>query len=304
MRNSVKRYTDHSSCAHAWAHQLNDEGQASNLFFYNSTIYSYGTHFPIATIDGQRVFFTDQSYSKSTSKHKCRVRSAISHLEIIYVQYVPTQDHISDGEYFINKNINYWISEITRAEDDFQRNPRKTSLQKDIDDQLHKLKRFVSAIEIVPNKELKAILDSPSLKAISAYRNAEKRNVEKAEKKRKAKQLVTFKQSLADWRTGKIQRLSQTHPIDANLSYLRLNLEQQIIETSKNVPVPLEVAKRFYKFILNVLPAGCTDCRYSILDFKVKSITTGSIVVGCHTIPMTEINQVAALLGWNVEECP
>jgi hypothetical protein len=139
---------------------------------------------------------------------------------------------------------------------------------------LYTLKRFVIAMEITPSKALLAVLDSPSLKEISAYRAAKKCDAEKAEKRRKAKQLIAFNQSLIDWRTGKIQRLDQSHPIDTNLAYLRLNLEKQVIETSKNVPVPLEVAKRFYKFILNVLPVGCTDCRYSILDFKVKSITT------------------------------
>jgi hypothetical protein len=304
MRNSVKRYPDHSSCAHAWAHQHSDEGQANNFFFRGTTIYSYGTHFPIATIDGDRVFFTDEKYSKSTSKHKSIVYAAISHLEIIHVEGVPTQDQLSSPEAFIDKNINYWLYQINKYATEFEINPRKKSLLKSIDDVLCRIKTFVKALEIIPSKELQVILDSPSSKAISAYRNAEKLKAQKAEKKRKAKLLVTFTKSLADWRTGKIQRLGQSHPVDANLAYLRLNLEKQVIETSKNVPVPLEVAKRFYKFILNVLPEGCVPCSYSIMDFKVKSITTESIVIGCHTIAIAEVKQVAALLGWNAEECP
>lgn len=68
---------------HIWAHQSQDSGRTPNrnLYFQGDTIYSYGSHFPIArhvTHKGRRfVFFTTRDYSVTTSGHKYRVRGAI-----------------------------------------------------------------------------------------------------------------------------------------------------------------------------------------------------------------------------------
>lgn len=68
-----------SELAHVWASQNQIEGKASNFYFYDKTIYSYGRHFPIASIFGDTVLFTKKSYSNSTGKHIIRARRAVSH---------------------------------------------------------------------------------------------------------------------------------------------------------------------------------------------------------------------------------
>ena len=75
--------------AHVWAQQSQDQGRNSNdtLYFYGATIFSYGSHFPIArfvrhsgTGDQYRqpaVLFTTADYSVTTSAHKSLVWRAI-----------------------------------------------------------------------------------------------------------------------------------------------------------------------------------------------------------------------------------
>jgi hypothetical protein len=73
-------FRNHHECAHVWASGRQSVGSANHVFFYDSIIYSYGTHFKIAkhyALGNERIcLYTDQSYSVSTEKHKGIVRGA------------------------------------------------------------------------------------------------------------------------------------------------------------------------------------------------------------------------------------
>lgn len=72
-----------SEIAHLWAHQSKPDARNSqgNFYFQGDTIYSYGSHFPIARHiehDGKKaILFVDHSYSNTTSKHIGNVRHSI-----------------------------------------------------------------------------------------------------------------------------------------------------------------------------------------------------------------------------------
>ena len=67
-----------------------------NLYFYGDTIYSYGSHFPIArhveTKRGRAVLFTTRDYSVTTSGHKWTVLRACQHLTVFHVEH-PTDSN-------------------------------------------------------------------------------------------------------------------------------------------------------------------------------------------------------------------
>lgn len=67
--------------AHVWAQQTKPGAKGSSFYFRDSTIYSYGPHFPIARFierKGRRaVLFTTRGYSVTTSKHIGQARGAI-----------------------------------------------------------------------------------------------------------------------------------------------------------------------------------------------------------------------------------
>ncbi len=77
--------------AHLWANRSRQSAKGSHFYFEGDTIYSYGSHFPIARLflhpvtQTWAVLFTSRDYSQTTSKHKSYTRSACSHLECFFV---------------------------------------------------------------------------------------------------------------------------------------------------------------------------------------------------------------------------
>src|SRR5436190_24347448 len=87
-RKRKKTVFDTGEIPHLWAHKVQESARNAqgNLYFDGETIYSYGSHFPIArhTVDNPTkknpklaVLFTTRSYSVTTSGHVSAVRSAI-----------------------------------------------------------------------------------------------------------------------------------------------------------------------------------------------------------------------------------
>lgn len=93
-----RRFTfgDHANTCHVWAQQNREtwRGQSSDgrIRFKGATIYSYGSHFPMANFtarkfDGQRiVLINGAGYSVSTGKHKRLVGNALSGLDVCLVR--------------------------------------------------------------------------------------------------------------------------------------------------------------------------------------------------------------------------
>ena len=81
---------------HLWAHQSQDEARNSSrsLYFVGPTIYSYGSHFPIArhitNNRGERaILFTTAHYSMTTSGHCSAVARAIPrNVPVFHVAHV------------------------------------------------------------------------------------------------------------------------------------------------------------------------------------------------------------------------
>ena len=77
--------------AHLWAHKSQDfaRNPGHNFYFHGDTIYSYGSHFPVArhveNKRGRAVLFTTRSYSSTTAGHKCMVEGACRHLTVFHV---------------------------------------------------------------------------------------------------------------------------------------------------------------------------------------------------------------------------
>ena len=84
--------------AHLWANRTQDYARnpGHNFYFSGETIYSYGSHFPIArhveSKRGRAVLFTTRSYSATTAGHKCTVAGACRHLTVFHVADVTGSD--------------------------------------------------------------------------------------------------------------------------------------------------------------------------------------------------------------------
>ena len=84
--------------AHLWANRSQDSARnaGGNFYFQGDTVFSYGSHFPIArhveTRRGSAVLFTTRDYSVTTSGHKWTVLGACKHLTVFHVQHPTDSD--------------------------------------------------------------------------------------------------------------------------------------------------------------------------------------------------------------------
>src|SRR5437660_3842392 len=87
-RKRAKHVFNTGEIPHLWAHKVQESARNAqgNLYFDGETIYSYGSHFPIArhVLDNPTkrhpkpgILFTTRSWSVTTSGHVSAVRSAI-----------------------------------------------------------------------------------------------------------------------------------------------------------------------------------------------------------------------------------
>lgn len=299
MRNSRKRYRSQQECAHAWVHGLSESGYASNFFFEGSVIYSYGHHFPIARINGQTVFFTESAYSSSTAHHKSVASSAASHLEFISVHHVPV-DNIDPARNrtFIKLNIDQWVSEIGSLIDLYNRYPRRKRLLREIDEIHQKLLRFIDVLNIRPTVSLKRLHENLSQDTLLNFIESEKSRVARNKKRLQTAQLTKFNESLKKWKKAQTSTLSIVNPLDHNLACLRVDTATEYIETTKGIRVPLVAAEALYRYIRRFLMNTKGNTSFRILDFDVSTIDENFLIVGCHTIPMSEVESIAQDLGW------
>jgi hypothetical protein len=86
----MKKVLNADNVAHTWAYQTQNEAFTPNrsFYFYGPTIYSYGSHFPIAkhatnSKGENKILFTTRKYSNTTAKHINKVWSSIPNKENI-----------------------------------------------------------------------------------------------------------------------------------------------------------------------------------------------------------------------------
>lgn len=99
-------FGSHANTAHTWAQQKYPYGRSGDgrIFFHGPNVYSYGTHFCIASftdkvVGGKRVVFLNaDKYSPSTGKHQGEVRGALRGLDVITIDVADLTKHISRKE--------------------------------------------------------------------------------------------------------------------------------------------------------------------------------------------------------------
>ena len=107
--------------AHLWAHQSQDSAKTANraMYFNGDTIYSYGSHFPMAkwitNFQGERIALVNSdSYSSSTSTHQWAVAASIP--SYVTKVYLSSKDFFgiseSDGKQYLRDSDYDSISSI------------------------------------------------------------------------------------------------------------------------------------------------------------------------------------------------
>lgn len=309
----MKHVLGTSQVAHVWANQLQQDARNShgNFFFEGKTIYSYGRHFPIAVLTGENnhyCLFTTRSYSNTTTKHIYDVRRAASHKEIIYC-FNPDEAARNNHE----RNINQFFFEIDTIAKNLEnaRKPEKYFSQiESVKDQLNKYCSFFKIKLTKAQKNKISFTNAKEYKEAVIKANAAFKR-ENAAKYKLGQKVYT--NGIAAWKEFKEEQYKKKLSAKEQTAYyhfvresgeeisvtnLRTNCE--VIQTTKHIELPVNVAKRYYDFYKRIVSkGGCKgNCNYKMLEYEVSEASKDFLVVGCHNIPASEIKEIAAKLNW------
>lgn len=306
----MKHVVGDSEVAHLWANHIQEDARNSrnSIYFDKEIIYSYGRHFPIAAhITGKKkqkaILFTLDSYSVTTAKHIRIVRAASSHLRKIYAWKLP--DITIGGkadfpDWRINDNFELWKKEAERILVYLSKAKKPGKYLSQIQEIQHQVQEFADFFGKKVPAGLKQILSVTSKEEFSGWKEKEDKRGRAAERRKVKKLLALRKEQEEKFRKFEISRVS-VFTERANRAILRYNKKTKRIETSLESQIPEEIAKKFYHFILRVIEkGGCSDseCSYQVMGYDVSEINASEIRVGCHTITMEEINNLAKKLKW------
>lgn len=306
----MKKVFNTNEVAHIWAAQSQSEGRNSggNFYFNGATIYSYGSHFPIATIQGNDVLFTMRKYSNTTAKHIQKTFSAISHKNIIYCYDVPVFLKYCSREH--ENNLNRWKKEIQALFNELG-NKKNRDIQGrigGISQHIEKLTAYCSYFKLkIKDKELKKLLQaaaSPDFVAIARKESEKETKARQNKNIEAAKAYDTYLQYWRDYKPtdelpDKVKELSRYYQAQSNsFTRLRYNTSQNRVETSKGVEIPAAIAKRAYLALNGCMEGVCKGLSIPVLNYTITETGKDYIVAGCHTIPKSDIQYIANLLGW------
>lgn len=283
--------------AHVWAQQSQPYGRSANrnFFFRDTTLYSYGQHFPVArfvqTADGGRaVLLNRRSYSITTSGHQRLAARAIDGLRLPVFA-------VNDPNGSPQANLRAYEEGAARAlrEADLPRKRQATreALRVIATREIDAAEAFAAAFGIEwswrgPDDFLERV------RAEEAARRAEQQRREEA---RRAADAEDF----AEWRAGRGNYCPYSYATDASGSvYMRVRGDN--LETSRGASVPLRHAVRVFQFIRQCREAGqgfkANGRVIRVGHFTVTEITPqGDMVAGCHRFSWERIAEVAKEAG-------
>lgn len=284
--------------AHNFAHQTGKKMHSTNMFYKIdgniSTIYSYGWHFGIATLfkDKKTVFFTDDRYSISTSKHVNYVDGALGDLytrihvpiETSFLRNgTPTKHRLKQVLNVYNERIESLVLAQVRA--------RKRNYMTDIRIMFNNAKKFCTFFKcknLVTGNLRKAIY-SDDLESIyfSDEQLARYKNREKFQRERDKKRLQESIKAFHNF---------DTRNINSTYTYLRYNKERNVVETSKGMSLgELELLKKLWRFMKQ---GKEVQNPFSIQGYNVDAVTKDYVKAGCHVIKRNEAERLAKQLNF------
>lgn len=282
-----KVFSDQSKVAHLWANKEQDEAtnQGRSFFFRGSTIYSYGSHFPIAKhvqdqTGNEFILFTERGYSNTTSKHIAITRAACRNSNIVYC-YSPESSHQENFKYWFNE-IEFEINKLAKA--------RKPEIYlNNIDRVATKVKRYSQYTGAIIPENLTESMKMIDKEQYADYKESRIEQAKQAQKKAELEVQARHKEELEKW----LNFDPNTHRlyVNADYDYLRLNTENDRVETTQAVHIPNEIARRLWLSIKeNTIKVGD-----KILNYRIDKADK-IVKIGCHTFKRSYLLDFGAKL--------
>ena len=267
----MKTVFNNSMTAHVWFSQSQDYGNnsSSSLYFSGATIFSYGNHYPLATIykDQEVVLVNSTPSSVTTGQHRSDVLMAIDSETFKTISVPDTMDAQN------RENIEHLESRVLETLENLFKGRMHHeshyiySIGK-YNDYLDYFGPFVGHEKIEIDDHLKSFSTEVAKKRrIRESKEAEKRKIIQA------KQLQEF-------------RVGETSSVNSHKIYLRVR--NGLVETSHGADVPLKDALRLYKALKN----KTVNVGHIVGSFTLEKHSDDIVKIGCHVIELSEADLV------------
>lgn len=284
---------------HLWAHQKQSDARNSqgNLYFRDSTLYSYRDSYPIARhVTGKRgeraVLIRLDKYSVTTAKHISMAQRASSHLTRFVVANV-AQDNSAD------MNLKDYAKRIETLEALTARSRqnaewRMAELERLIAEANH-YAQFVGIRHTFATcanmEELKE-----RVKGAAARHVAETKKAEAKEKRERARKLAEAWPIVEAWKRGE----SVQFPYIVTDVYMRVEGDEVV--TSKGARFPVAHARLGLALVRRCVEQKQEYHRNGHTQhlgaFAIDSIAPdGTVTAGCHVVRYAEIERLAPMLS-------
>ena len=279
--------------AHLWAHKSQDYARnpCHNFYFSGDTIYSYGSHFPIARHVARKgqsaVLFTTRSYSVTTAGHKCVVESACRHLTVFHVADVTGSDC---RKQFAEYRAEYMalVGKYAKAR---QRKPEHL-------DALRRLVEEANGYATFFGLRTRLTLPDDLTAMIAECQAIDKRERERKQREERKREREA-QERLQKWVDGETD-----YPPGGYGQAIRLRIAGEELQTSRGARVPLAHAVKAFRVLKRLHDKGQAYQRNGhtihLGHFALDSVdSAGNVRAGCHEVAWEEIARVAALAGVN-----
>lgn len=297
----VRHVYDTDMVAHLWANRAQESARnaTNNFYFNNGTIYSYGSHFPIAQhIKRNRkaaVLFTTRDYSVTTSGHKWVVLRACQHLTVFHVKNPTDSDRKAQFNEYRQRFVEL-ARKYTRAR---ANKPWVLSSLRDLVAEANGFAAFFG---------LRSRLTVPD----EAVMVAECRAIEQRERLRKQREEAKKRREYEARKSeaaAKLNEWANGGPID-RFAFggfdlpIRLRIKGDELETSRGAIVPLAHAVKAFRIIKRLHDKGQAYERNGhtvhLGHFALDAIDAqGNVRAGCHNVTWEEIERIATIAGVN-----
>lgn len=279
---------------HLWAAQSRPRAKSGNVRFDGPVVFSYAE--PIGFLLGDnRVMLSDRRFSNTTSSHQSRARSAVHHMQRVFCAVLP--QHEGQNLDFVHmENDRTWIKNVEYLRKEYLANKRLRSRLSDIESNLAARDAYSEFFGLGWTRPSMDELDKQL--EVEALRMREwAKVIQRQEKERAEARAKEQAEALVDWR----HNVERRYP-HFEVTALRLSADKTLIETSRGARVPASVAPWLWRAATRCKTHGIeytpAHSERQVGDYRLTMIhPDGTLVVGCHTIPFTELELIAEQLG-------
>lgn len=280
---------------HLWAAQSRPRAKSGNVSFDGPVMFSYAA--PIGYILGDdRVMLSDQKFSVTTSCHQSKAAYAVHHMRRVYAPVLPHREGQNLDLVHV-QNDRAWMEQVERLRKEYQAYKRLRSRLSEIETILAQRDAYSEFFGLGWTRpsmdELDKRLEVEALRMREWAKTIQRQDKERAEARAREQA-----EALVDWRNN-VERRYPHFEVTA----LRLSADKTTIETSRGASVPVEVAPWLWRAATRCKSNGIEytpeNSERQVGDYKLTMIhPDGTLVVGCHTIPFSELELIAGQLGW------